>query len=102
MRTKEKAGHTQGPWKVDGVWGNTGFRIATSASANENLHIAGVDGRGYEQNEANARLIAAAPELLKAAKEMYRVLREDEKYMSYNPVCKKAELAIARATNSVA
>lgn len=72
METK----HTKGPWKVDDQtkdwqgkdsdWRN-GFRI----SAADNCHLAQVgflDARYKHQAEANARLIAAAPNLLDACK----------------------------------
>ena len=68
--------HTQGPWKYE--------RYPKSISNlrgvinSEKINICGVSERHIGTNEcdANARLISAAPELLKAAKNL--LLRESE------------------------
>ncbi len=57
--------HTPGPWHVtpgtvpaESVWDETG-----------NLQIASfIEGRGWQEQHANARLIAAAPDLLAASR----------------------------------
>ena len=46
------------------------------------------------------QLHGAAEEMLAACQSMLRVLREDEGYKSYNPVCKRSEQAIAQATGA--
>ena len=75
--------HTPGPWQLQDQihtgteWGRTpkpddwrfGYRIA----AKDNCHLAQVghvDARYKESAEANARLIAAAPDLLQALEEL--------------------------------
>jgi alpha-N-acetylglucosamine transferase len=46
---------------------------------------------------ANAHLIAAAPDMYEALRELYRILEEDEDYKRYNPKMKQAEQALAKA-----
>ena len=59
-----KTEHTQGPWRIDGKTRFGDFTIAAGESVKTCQFIA------KTQSEANARLIAAAPELLKALKEL--------------------------------
>lgn len=66
----EQVSHTPGPWHV---WHTTNVTTLLESGRPERIVAnCGVfsDGReadsGYEENEANARLIAAAPELLAA------------------------------------
>lgn len=66
MTTQTEVKHTPGPWLKSGcvVLSNDedrGMRFATAER---------VRGRNPEEQEANARLIAAAPELLEAIKEL--------------------------------
>lgn len=63
--------HTPGPWELDQdeqpfVYPAVGGRMIAACNMQQ---------RGMEENVANARLIAAAPELLAAAK---RILHHDE------------------------
>jgi hypothetical protein len=78
--------HTPGPWTAKAnldVVDSIGERVARLAST-----------RGkYEYEEINARLIAAAPELLEFAKEWLERQGTDENYM-----VSKARAAIAKAT----
>jgi hypothetical protein len=110
------AEHTPGPWLLeDGTkhrlsYGGTpqeddwkfGYRIA----AKDNCHLAqvgAIDARYKHQAAANARLIAAAPELLKFAERWLEVLTgpfcADESTLE--PWCvefaKEARAAIAKA-----
>ena len=64
---------TPGPWFYDGVSPTTGARIIHSATCSPIAEtfgdwISGTDQEVFETAEANARLIAAAPELLAALK----------------------------------
>ena len=77
--TKKK--HTPGPWRV------SGHRLAVFTKLNGiNVVVADCDQTlGYSESEANARLIAAAPELLEYLK--YAVwahpeLEKNEKLMA--------------------
>lgn len=64
-----KTQHTQGPWQVINTQG-VGLHVKTS---NFDLIATMANGDDFfaknPQNEANARLIAAAPELLKVAED---------------------------------
>ena len=53
--------HTPGPWEYDGL-----FTIFITDSAGNEWHIASIKHHQDEVSKANARLIAAAPELLEA------------------------------------
>lgn len=61
LRTDAKASHTPGPWsyKHCKVWSH-------ESNGNDFICDANTFDLGKEANEANARLIAAAPELLEA------------------------------------
>jgi len=61
--------HTPGPWKINGVALPGRYQIDDAA----NKPVAVTDARydlntGYEQADANSRLIAAAPDMLEALK----------------------------------
>ncbi len=104
--------HTPGPWKIVAQKGinNNAFWIGP---ANDDFHsIAEVrngaddDEYGGEETEAaNARLIIAAPELLKRLEEMNRMWRAaavvgsitDDAWAKINLACNRTEAAIAKA-----
>ena len=68
------SGHTKGPWAVnDGI--NPGFRIVSSKTRD----ITYVTLRDPEERAANARLIAAAPELLELARDNLGTLEEQRR-----------------------
>ena len=94
---KTKHSYTSGPWKVssDGTWvvgdetGNTGFLQEVATVFNH-----------HERGEANARLIAAAPDLLAALVAILPVFDNDGASVYakvYADVISAAELAIAKA-----
>ena len=67
--------HTPGPWHVDKnatipryIYNADGVGIGEIWR--------GVNGRGGEEDDANARLIAAAPKLLEALEALARTMRE--------------------------
>lgn len=72
MKTEKKAAHTPGPWKV----GESYYVLAGP----EDGHLAAcfnyVKGLGTVPQYANARLIAAAPELLEALKDVLKACGE--------------------------
>jgi hypothetical protein len=92
-----KTTHTPGPWEVnpadkDQVWG-TGERAVRLAQA---IHWPKHDA------EANARLIAAAPELLAALNEFVADLLAHSTFginAEEAAMLRRAESAIAKATN---
>ena len=78
--------HTPGPWEVQGdlVVRPDGYSVA-ECQAQE------VDGQYY----ANARLIAAAPDLLEALGQCLEVM--DEYHVNHDPAFSNATAAIAKA-----
>ena len=102
MNTK----HTQGPWKLVGS--------TTVSDADQSVGIANVStySIGEDEAAANARLIAAAPELLEALKDyesalIRRIIRKDGSVTlemdfrdieSANRAAFAARAAIAKAT----
>jgi hypothetical protein len=59
--------YTPGPW---GIEYDTGMNDGGTIMAGEHVIVTDVYGRDTEGAEANARLIAAAPELLKVVQEL--------------------------------
>lgn len=88
--------YTPGPWRV---FAGTGFDyLGIEGENDQTVVIYGLDGddggvRGStkEEAEANARLIAAAPELLEALEWTARALDKE------HPAAIKARVAIAKA-----
>lgn len=69
-----KTQHTKGPWIVRGHDESQGGSLIVSLSADIENDVASVYGGNEDEpleREANARLIAAAPELLEALKDVY-------------------------------
>lgn len=89
--------HTPGPWTVDT---NGGGRFSNSIAAKVVASglIADVSDWWYDvgQAEANAHLIAAAPDLLEALVELLP-LADDEVSHTYDNVLDIARAAIAKA-----
>lgn len=95
--------HTAGPWKVTS--GDMTYGPATVRSAS-NLPIATVErvAATRDQVEANARLIAAAPDLLAALEEVTRCLENwievagEEDFRQYDvDACTDAYAAMRKA-----
>jgi hypothetical protein len=63
-----KEGHTPGPWEVDRHYWTIQRRLPEGADSGELIEVFG-RLTGGENSEANARLIAAAPDMLKALDE---------------------------------
>lgn len=74
--------HTKGPWKA---FTKNGVVAVMNANNKEIIHWSGFDASEFSDptNEANAHLIAAAPELLEALKEAVHALKEFEDCSSY-------------------
>lgn len=91
----EKSKHTPGPWKVF----NSKYAYRPGIEAEEFSVVifgeisesCGVDGRTEDEKEANAKLIAAAPELLEALRYSRRFLNSENRDVDYvDSVIKKA------------
>ena len=87
--------HTPGPWRVDPdprqdmEWNNHIYGADDMAVC----FMAHSDGKDDERDQANARLIAAAPELLGALEAACRL----DYFNEHNALAKQARSAIAKA-----
>ena len=96
MSTVEKGKHTAGPWHQN-------IRPASKYPvifAGRNKHVARVitDGLSEDEQEANCRLIAAAPELLGALKAVLEHASLDPNHLhKFSPDYQRAQAAIAKA-----
>lgn len=99
--------HTKGPWSLLGKQAHQQFIEVVHSNLHTPGAASGVISRvtcrvtWQEEQEANARLIAAAPELLEALQAVIRNDAENrgEFGLSIN-VCKQAIAAIAKATGA--
>jgi hypothetical protein len=90
--------HTPGPWSIwrdFNVIADKGTRAIANCGGFSNSRNAEAD---HEENVANARLIAAAPDLLEALKEMVRLELLLETYGPLDRACNMARAAILKAT----
>jgi hypothetical protein len=77
MKTK----FTPGPWETCDAWGPSKDGICIGELAAQQKIIASCTGYyGRETSQANARLIAAAPELYEALKDLLEELATGEDY----------------------
>ena len=91
----EKQKHTPGPWSV--TWCNDGWCVEARPCGICETHIYGDAGSpSMPEREANARLIAAAPELLEAAKQALQVF-VDQGWDDDLSAAKSLKAAIAKA-----
>jgi len=87
------AKHTPGPWKREAKTGRNRFRITDARG-----HQVADTNTYNEDAEANADVIAAAPELLEALQELVDGMTDVED--SESCVLFRARAAIAKATGS--
>lgn len=87
--------HTPGPWKnVNGIiFGADGYSLGERHYLAQPIGAGKTQRRDTKEIEANARLIAAAPELLEAALEVIAVIRNPEA----QPTVDKLRAAIRKA-----
>jgi len=91
--------HTKGPWKAD--WtrpGKVSWRVVGSDGGGVAAIVA-TQNRDPEEKEANASLIAAAPELLEALEDLYlhAGLIKNTGLVALEPSLTKARAAIKKA-----
>lgn len=108
MNTKmdtEKTKHTPGPWShtpmQDTIWANEGeTKIASIADLpwKENP-VTGKRSSDFDTEQANARLIAAAPELFEALQSSLAYMERDSDDEQERDDYAAAQAAIAKATN---
>jgi hypothetical protein len=87
--------HTPGPWDI--AKGKTYCAIRTDERVIADMRLVGL-----HHNEANARLIAAAPELLDALQAALEALRGSAGFDEINNAKKQVKAAIAKATGEQA
>lgn len=89
-----KVKHTPGPWEVGEANHTLQYEIGVRAVDEDGFVICDItnDGYGPEENEANAKLIAAAPEMLEFLMETVSVLSPEFKSLAdrIESVIKKA------------
>lgn len=110
--------HTPGPWTVEDIFEDggldiiIGYQIPDAGSPIPVAHICGVDEHGgppktKKEVAANARLIAAAPELLAACQQALLVVDEAYEATGFIRIAKTSlqrmsiEAAIAKAMRAV-
>ncbi len=84
--------HTKGPWKVGGKFGTM---VMDSDGANIVAEVWSVNG--VDQGKLDARLIAAAPELLDALKSLALWRDTEGSIMMLAEVVEQARVVIAKA-----
>jgi hypothetical protein len=105
--------HTPGPWKANGLPASNDpdYRLSCAVYAGEkpicttDLSVGRYKALSAEEQDANARLIAAAPELLEALSDTLGALNTVRGWQGpyalsaeeADRVCAKAEKAIAKA-----
>jgi hypothetical protein len=90
--------HTPGPWRISGDAGHAANIRITSVARR---HIAKVYAESIAQDpvcEANARLIASAPDLLDALQALTSMFHPNTQYVNGHPAAEKARAAIRKAT----
>ena len=91
--------HTSGPWTIE-CGKNYSNEIVGKSKTGKDWVLARTTAAkvGRDQDDANARLIAAAPDLLEALKEAQDYIASEERaYEMVNPVAVMARAAIAKA-----
>ena len=92
---EQRKGHTPGPWFQGGR-----VRVYDYASGSEIANTGGSNVLEAEEMEANARLIAAAPDLLEAchlAYNMWNCLSETQKHDVFDETASAIIRSIAKA-----
>jgi hypothetical protein len=90
--------HTPGPWEVSGY--HVYAEVGDLRRDGYDLHcvVDRTDGRTNEEADANARLISAAPDLLRLLKELQPILWNDGPLVkAYRHLAGGIEAAIAKA-----
>jgi hypothetical protein len=92
--------HTPGPWKIATDWAGYPQHIRTECGSVACSFLTSVKRNcGIEQIEANARLIAAAPDLLEALLDCIFVIERDLNGLPImQPELRQARAAIVKAT----
>lgn len=93
-----KTTHTKGEWKVNRLLPNLIEDESRKVIARALREEQGFENQDWDENEANAKLIASAPELLEALTEMLESYKMHVKKPNESEYVIKAEAAIKKAT----
>lgn len=83
MPVKEQAKHTSGPWRNTEEY-DRDLAGNSTTTIEADKFVAIVYGESRERCEANARLIAAAPEMLEALKDLVRLIQTCKDLYDYD------------------
>lgn len=89
-----KSNHTQGEWKVEML--GKSYKVAT-----DELLIADVHGFNEVDRQANARLIAAAPDMYEALKLLLAESRKHGESLEDTPIESLAAAALSKAEGNI-
>lgn len=96
MSETNQTGHTPGPWKWDGGSGD-GKRQFVASVEDDGWNCCRIevdsDDCNSEMAKANARLIAAAPDMFSALKKLRRSDLPDKEQPLWNEICAAIQLA---------
>ena len=102
MNTSNTNAHTPGPWEifpVKEVWRGHDVRGPHGETI---THVQRGGSERADEQKANARLIAFAPELLQAIKDLFRECAMVHKSWGDGDNTKEADAAIKRAKDAIA
>lgn len=98
--------HTPGPWDIhfdrqdNEIYGKITGATITVEPNTAIARVCGIDTNEHDERLANARLIAAAPELLEALREIMRECDENHSVLAKARAYSIARAAIAKATGN--
>lgn len=93
-----KTKHTPGPWVMDDAQPGDLFRYVLHGNGDSFGYICRISTNGNANADADARLIAAAPELLEAVIELKDVCNRPSAARTRAEAWRKLDKAIAKAT----
>lgn len=99
--------HTPGPWSIGLRNGHNASQVYAGEEQDSVCQVYGIwSNRSVEECKdcegiGNARLIAAAPELLDAAKEWLKFEAEEDDALLYSQVVSKMKAAISKAEGAL-
>lgn len=96
----DKTKHTPGPWTLDTNPRNVHAQNYTQGHLYDIAIALGPLTADRDEAEANARLIAAAPELLEVCQSLVKLNAATSGFVEYVSLCRLLKTAVAKATIS--